>query len=209
VFLIISVFQKSNTEFSYMRKIVLASSSIHRKKLLQQIKLKFTSISPDIDESRNKNEPINNFVKRLSTEKAMKIALLKKNSIVIGSDEIAVVGNKILGKPLTKKNAQKQLKFISGKRIIFKTGICVIDTNTMKKYSSVVNYHVKIKKLSKNTINYYIENEDMLSCAASIRIEGLAISLIEKTAGEDPTSVIGLPLIRLISYLEKLDYKRL
>jgi septum formation protein len=77
----------------------------------------------------------------------------------------------------------------------------------MKKYSSVVNYYVKMKKLSKNIINNYIDKEDMLSCAASIRIEGLAISLIEKTAGEDPTSVIGLPLIRLTTYLERLGYK--
>ena len=190
-----------------MRKIILASSSIHRKKLLQQIKLNFTAISPDIDESRNKNEPINKFVKRLSIEKAMKIAMLKKNSIVIGSDEIAVVDNKILGKPLTKKNARKQLNLISGKRVIFKTGICVIDTNTMKKLSSVVNYSIKMRKISKNTINNYIDKEDMLNCAASIRIEGLAISLIEKATGEDPTSVIGLPLIRLITYLKKLGYK--
>ena len=190
-----------------MRKIILASSSIHRKKLLQQIKLNFTAISPDIDESRNKNEPINKFVKRLSIEKAMKIAMLKKNSIVIGSDEIAVVDNKILGKPLTKKNARKQLNLISGKKVIFKTGICVIDTNTMKKLSSVVNYSIKMRKISKNTINNYIDKEDMLNCAASIRIEGLAISLIEKATGEDPTSVIGLPLIRLITYLKKLGYK--
>ena len=190
-----------------MRKIILASSSIHRKKLLKQIKLNFTAISPDIDESRNKNEPVNKFVKRLSIEKAMKIAMLKKNSIVIGSDEIAVVDNKILGKPLTKKNARKQLNLISGKRVIFKTGICVIDTNTMKKLSSVVNYSIKMRKISKNTINNYIDKEDMLNCAASIRIEGLAISLIEKATGEDPTSVIGLPLIRLITYLKKLGYK--
>ena len=189
-----------------MRKIVLASSSIHRKKLLEQIKLKFISISPDIDESRKKNEPVNSFVKRLSIEKALKIAVLQKNSIVIGSDEIAVVGNKILGKPLSKKNAQKQLKLISGKKIIFKTGICVIDTDSMKKYSSVVNYYVQMKKLSKNIINNYIEKEDMLSCAASIRMEGLAISLIQKTSGQDPSSVIGLPLIRLTTYLEKFGY---
>ncbi|MBT3697983.1 MAG: septum formation protein Maf [Gammaproteobacteria bacterium] len=190
-----------------MRKIILASSSIHRKKLLKQIKLNFIAISPDIDESRNKNESVNKFVKRLSIEKAMKIAVLRKNSIVIGSDEIAVVDDKILGKPLTKKNARKQLNLISGKKVIFKTGICVIDTNTMKKLSSVVNYSIKMRKISKNTINNYIDKEDMLNCAASIRIEGLAISLIEKATGEDPTSVIGLPLITLITYLEKLGYK--
>tara|TARA_Y100000389_G_scaffold202775_1_gene249142 strand:+ start:1056 stop:1631 length:576 start_codon:yes stop_codon:yes gene_type:complete len=190
-----------------MRKIILASSSIHRKKLLKQIKLNFIAISPDIDESRNKNESVNKFVKRLSIEKAMKIAVLRKNSIVIGSDEIAVVDDKILGKPLTRNNARKQLNLISGKKVIFKTGICVIDTNTMKKLSSVVNYSIKMRKISKNTINNYIDKEDMLNCAASIRIEGLAISLIEKATGEDPTSVIGLPLIRLITYLEKLGYK--
>ena len=190
-----------------MRKIILASSSIHRKKLLKQIKLNFIAISPDIDESRNKNESVNKFVKRLSIEKAMKIAVLRKNSIVIGSDEIAVVDDKILGKPLTKKNARKHLNLISGKKVIFKTGICVIDTNTMKKLSSVVNYSIKMRKISKNTINNYIDKEDILNCAASIRIEGLAISLIEKATGEDPTSIIGLPLIRLITYLEKLGYK--
>ena len=190
-----------------MRKIILASSSIHRKKLLKQIKLNFIAISPDIDESRNKNESVNKFVKRLSIEKAMKIAVLRKNSIVIGSDEIAVVDDKILGKPLTRNNARKQLNLISGKKVIFKTGICVIDTNTMKKLSSVVNYSIKMRKISKNIINNYIDKEDMLNCAASIRIEGLAISLIEKATGEDPTSVIGLPLIRLITYLEKLGYK--
>ncbi len=190
-----------------MRKIILASSSIHRKKLLKQIKLNFIAISPDIDESRNKNESVNKFVKRLSIEKAMKIAVLRKNSIVIGSDEIAVVDDKILGKPLTRNNARKQLNLISGKKVIFKTGICVIDTNTMKKLSSVVNYSIKMRKISKNTINNYIDKEDMLNCAASIRIEGLAISLIEKATGEDPTSIIGLPLIRLITYLEKLGYK--
>ena len=108
---------------------------------------------------------------------------------------------------LTKKNARKQLNLISGKKVIFKTGICVIDTNTMKKLSSVVNYSIKMRKISKNTINNYIDKEDMLNCAASIRIEGLAISLIEKATGEDPTSVIGLPLITLITYLEKLGYK--
>ncbi len=190
-----------------MRKIILASSSIHRKKLLKQIKLNFIAISPDIDESRNKNESVNKFVKRLSIEKAMKIAVLRKNSIVIGSDEIAVVDDKILGKPLTRNNARKQLNLISGKKVIFKTGICVIDTNTMKKLSSVVNYSIKMRKISKNIINNYIDKEDMLNCAASIRIEGLAISLIEKATGEDPTSIIGLPLIRLITYLEKLGYK--
>ena len=129
-----------------MKKIILASSSVHRKKLLKQLKLKFRSISPNIDESRKKNESINHFVKRLSIEKAQKIAAISKNAIIIGSDEIAIIdGKTILGKPNTVKNAKKQLKSISGKELIFKTGICVIDTLTKKQYSSIVNYYVKMK----------------------------------------------------------------
>ena len=187
-----------------MRKIILASSSKHRKKLLNQLKIKFTTKSPDIDESRRKNENVDEFVRRLSYEKASKIAKNERDSIVIGSDEIAVLGNKVYGKPLTKSVAIQQLQAISNKNIIFKTGLCVIDTSAHKKYLSLTNYNVKMRKLSIDEIHAYINKEDILNCAASIKIEGLAISLIEKTSGSDPTSIIGLPLIKLRNYLDRL-----
>ena len=187
-----------------MRKIILASSSKHRKKLLNQLKIKFTTKSPDIDESRRKNENVDEFVRRLSYEKALKVAKNERDSIVIGSDEIAVLGNKVYGKPLTKSVAIQQLQAISNKNIIFKTGLCVIDTSAHKKYLSLTNYNVKMRKLSIDEIHAYINKEDILNCAASIKIEGLAISLIEKTSGSDPTSIIGLPLIKLRNYLNRL-----
>ena len=187
-----------------MRKIILASSSKHRKKLLNQLKIKFTTKSPDIDESRRKNENVDEFVRRLSYEKALKIAKNERDSIVIGSDEIAVLGNKVYGKPLTKSVAIQQLQAISNKNIVFKTGLCVIDTSAHKKYLSLTNYNVKMRKLSIDEIHSYINKEDILNCAASIKIEGLAISLIEKTSGADPTSIIGLPLIKLRNYLNRL-----
>ena len=187
-----------------MRKIILASSSKHRKKLLNQLKIKFTTKSPDIDESRRKNENVDEFVRRLSYEKALKIAKNETDAIVIGSDEIAVLGNKVYGKPLTKSVAIQQLQAISNKNIVFKTGLCVIDTSTQKKYLSLTNYNVKMRKLSIDEIHSYINKEDILNCAASIKIEGLAISLIEKTSGADPTSIIGLPLIKLRNYLNRL-----
>jgi MAF protein len=136
----------------------------------------------------------------------MKVATNNIDAIVIGSDEIALVDGKVLGKPKTVDNAKKQLKHLSGKKIIFKTGICVICISENKVYKSVVNYSLKMKKLSNNQIENYIKKEDMLNCAGSIRIEGLAIGLVEKTEGKDPTSIIGLPLIRLTTYLEKLGY---
>ena len=187
-----------------MRKIILASSSKHRKKLLNQLKIKFTTKSPEIDESRRKNENVDEFVRRLSYEKALKIAKNETDAIVIGSDEIAVLGNKVFGKPLIKSVAIQQLQTISNKNIIFKTGLCVIDTLTHKKFLSLINYNVKMRKLSIDEIHSYINKEDILNCAASIKIEGLAISLIEKTSGSDPTSIIGLPLIKLRNYLNRL-----
>mgnify|MGYP001401908491 FL=1 len=189
-----------------MKKLILASSSIHRKKLLRQLKLKFTVIKPNIDESRKKGEEINNFIKRLSYEKAIKVAANNTDAIVIGSDEVALINGKVLGKPKNVSNAKKQLKYLSGKKIIFKTGICVICISENKVYKSIVNYSLKMKKLSTSQIENYIKKEDMLNCAGSIRIEGLAIGLVEKAEGQDPTSIIGLPLIRLTTYLEKLGY---
>ena len=190
-----------------MKKIILASSSKHRKKLMKQLKISFRCISPDIDESRKKNEPVLSFVRRLSIEKAEKIASLNKKAIVIGSDEVAVVKNKILGKPITKKSARKQLRLISGNEVNFKTGLCVIDTLNKRKLSCVVNYKVVFRKLNKSDIDSYINKEDILNCAGSIKLEGLAITLVTKTQGRDPTSIIGLPLIKLTEYLNKLGIK--
>ena len=183
--------------------IVLASSSKHRKKLLQQLKVKFKTISPNIDETRLKGEDTSRYVRRLSIEKALRIAHDCKESIVIGSDEVAVVGNKILGKPLTRAKAIKQLKMISGKEVIFKTGLCVVNSETFVKYTTVVNYKIKVKKLSQQEIKSYLLKEDVLSCAGSIKLEGLAIAIVTKATGNDPTSVIGLPLIKLREFLEK------
>ncbi len=189
-----------------MKNIILASSSVHRKKLLKQLKIKFKAISPDIDESRKKNEPINAFVKRLSIEKAKKIANGQKNALVIGSDEIAIVNNRILGKPNNYVNARKQLKYISNKVVTFKTGLCVIDTESNKILATVINYTVHMKKISTSQIESYIKREKMLNCAASIRIEGLAVSLVKKMNGVDPSSIIGLPLIKLTEYLKRFGY---
>ena len=145
-------------------------------------------------------------MKRLSIEKAKKIANGQKNALVIGSDEIAVVNNLILGKPNNYANARKQLKYISNKIVTFKTGLCVIDTESNKRLVTIINYTVHMKKFSTSQIESYIKREKMLNCAASIRIEGLAISLVKKMNGADPSSIIGLPLIKLTEYLKRFGY---
>ena len=186
-------------------KVILASSSKFRKQLLNKLNISFKCISPDIDEKRLNNESVKDYVKRLSIEKASKIACSNQKSIIIGSDEVADLKGKIIGKPITKKNAKKQLRMLSGNKVVFRTGLCVLNSETGKYYASVNNYNIFFKDLHDDIINKYLESDDVLNCAASIRIEGLAINLVRKMNGADPSSIMGLPLIKLIDYLSRFD----
>ena len=186
-------------------KVILASSSKFRKQLLDKLNISFKCISPDIDEKRLNNEAVKDYVKRLSIEKASKIACSNKKSIIIGSDEVADLKGRIIGKPNTKKNAKKQLKMLSGNKVVFRTGLCVLNSETGKYYASVNNYNIFFRDLNDSIINKYLESDDVLKCAASIRIEGLAINLVRKMNGADPSSIMGLPLIKLIDYLAKFN----
>jgi len=186
-------------------KVILASSSKFRKQLLDKLNISFKCISPDIDEKRLNNEAVKDYVKRLSIEKASKIACSNQKSIIIGSDEVADLKGRIIGKPITKKNARKQLKMLSGNKVVFRTGLCVLNSETGKYYASVNNYNIFFKDLNDSIISKYLESDDVLKCAASIRIEGLAINLVRKMNGADPSSIMGLPLIKLIDYLARFN----
>ena len=186
-------------------KVILASSSKFRKQLLDKLNISFKCISPDIDEKRLNNEAVKDYVKRLSIEKASKIACSNQKSIIIGSDEVADLKGRIIGKPITKKNAKKQLRMLSGNKVVFRTGLCVLNSETGKYYASVNNYNIFFKDLNDSIINKYLESDDVLKCAASIRIEGLAINLVRKMSGADPSSIMGLPLIKLIDYLARFN----
>ena len=190
-------------------KVILASSSIFRKQLLSKLRIPFKCISPDIDESRKKGESVPNYVKRLSIQKALKVAKTNAGCIVIGSDEVADLNNEILGKPITKTNAVKQLKMISGNKVVFRTGLCVMQSDSKKYYSSVNNYTIYFKHLDNKLIKSYLDADDVLRCAASIRIEGAAINLVKSMSGKDPSSIMGLPLLKVIEYLDKFGVKAL
>ena len=188
-------------------KVILASSSVFRKQLLSKLQIPFKCISPNIDESRQKGESVTKYVKRLSIQKALKVADSHADRIVIGSDEVADLNNKILGKPLTKSNAIKQLKMISGNKVVFRTGLCVMHSDSKKFYSSVNNYTIYFRHLDNKLIKSYLDADDVLRCAASIRIEGAAINLVKSMIGKDPSSIMGLPLLKVIKYLEKFGVK--
>ena len=177
--------------------VILASSSKFRKQLLSKLRITFKCISPDIDESRLKNESVSSYVKRLSIEKARKVGASCRNSIIIGSDEVADLAGTILGKPITKEKAKKQLKMLSGNKVVFRTGLCVLNSKTNKYYASVNNYTIYFNNLTNNTINSYLSKDDVLKCAARIRIEGLAINLVKKMNGKDPSSIMAVSYTHL------------
>lgn len=185
-----------------MTKLILASSSPFRRQILDKLQIEYTCISPDIDESQFENETASQLVKRLAENKARKIADSVSDSLVIGSDQVAVLGDEILGKPHTHANAVKQLEKLSGNTVTFLTGLALINSKTGQVQSEVVPFKVVFRSLSKQMIENYLKTEQPYSCAGSFKSEALGIVLFEKLEGEDPNTLVGLPLIRLVRMLE-------
>ena len=183
--------------------LVLASSSIYRKELLNRLGLPFTTATPDIDESRNPGESPEQLVSRLAEAKARATASQLSDALIIGSDQVAACGDQILGKPGNFERAFAQLKLVSGKRLQFLTGLCLLNTRTGIAQVEVVPFSVIFKRLSNEQIENYLHREEPYHCAGSFKSEGLGIALCEAFEGDDPTALIGLPLIRLTHLLEK------
>ena len=188
-------------------KIVLASTSPYRKTLLERLQLDFSCISPDVDESPIEGESIEQMVMRLSVLKASAVAPHYENepegALIIGSDQSAVLNGTALTKPGNFNNAVRQLQAASGQRIVFQTGLCVLNTRTGNKHVICEPYTVVFRTLSTRMIENYLEKEQPYNCAGSFKSEGLGITLFEKFEGDDPSSLIGLPLIRLTDMLRK------
>ena len=181
------------------KKIILGSSSKFRKALFKTLKLDFTCLSPNIDESRLLNEKPNDMAIRLSIEKARKISNTVKNAIVIGSDACAFCEGKIMGKPMNKDVAIEHLKYISDKTIIFYTGVCVMESDTLNYKTDIAVYKIKIKNLNTDQIVDYVEKYKPYNSSAAFRYEVAKDFLIEDfTDHEDDISgLIGLPLKKL------------
>lgn len=190
-----------------MIHLVLASSSIYRKKQLQQLQLNFSVIAPFIDETPLANETPKQTALRLSIEKARSVGLQHSNTLVIGCDQVASFEGKPLGKPLSHENAVKQLRIMQGKEIIFHSGICLFNAVTGNIQSSVVDIQVKFRFLTDQQIENYLVREQPYDCAGSAKSEGLGVALLDYIRGDDPNALIGLPLIQLVTMLEKEGIK--
>ena len=181
--------------------IVLASSSSYRRELLARLQLPFTCHSPDIDETPQANESAQALVQRLALSKARALAQHYPQHIIIGSDQVAVLDGKIIGKPLHAEGATQQLSAASGRSLVFLTGLAVIDTRTQIEQVDLVPFTVHFRTLNAAQIQRYIAAEQPFDCAGSFKSEGLGVSLFQATEGSDATSLVGLPLIRLCDML--------
>ena len=185
-----------------MLPLVLASSSPYRRELLTRLRLPFTWGAPQIDESRRPDEDAEALVHRLSLEKAQALSATHSQHLIIGSDQVAVLGSQIIGKPHTLERAREQLMAASGNSVTFLTGLTLLNSATGQQQTDCVPFTVHFRTLSEAQIMRYLNAEQPFDCAGSFKAEGLGISLFRSTEGSDSNSLIGLPLIRLVDMLQ-------
>ncbi|MEQ2027137.1 nucleoside triphosphate pyrophosphatase [Xenorhabdus szentirmaii] len=186
-----------------MLPIILSSTSVYRRLLLEKLGLPFSCISPDIDESPQENENPEQLVMRLSCAKATVLQQNYPNHLIIGSDQVCVLNNKITGKPHNFENAFTQLKNASGECVTFYTGITLFNSKTGNIDTRSELFRVYFRKLTDTEIMNYLTKEKPFNCAGSFKSEGLGITLFEKLEGKDPNTLIGLPLITMTEMLTR------
>ncbi|QDX80397.1 septum formation inhibitor Maf [Denitratisoma sp. DHT3] len=184
-----------------MRRLVLASTSVFRRELLSRLQLPFETAAPDVDETPLPGEAPALTAERLALAKAQAVAGRFPDALIIGSDQVAFHGEQRFGKPGTRENASRQLRAMSGKTVIFHTGLCLLNAATGRSHLRGIPTEVHFRELSDAEISRYLDKEDALGCAGSAKSEGLGISLMEAMRGDDPNALVGLPLIALCQML--------
>jgi septum formation protein len=183
------------------RLVVLASTSPFRRDLLARLQIPFEVAAPDTDEVALPGEQPAETASRLAEAKARAVAGRFPGALVIGSDQVAASGGERFGKPGTRANAATQLHRMSGKEVIFHTGLCLLNTATDRAQVRCIDTHVGFRQLDDAEIESYLYKEDALNCAGSAKSEGLGISLLSYMRGDDPNALVGLPLIALCDML--------
>lgn len=184
------------------RSLILASTSPYRRQLLERLRLPFETATPDCDETPRAGEDADTLVRRLAEAKARSVAATAGDALVIGSDQVAVLDDRILTKPGTHARALEQLEACSGRDVRFHTGLSLVDTRGGAR-TECVDYSITFRRLQRAEIERYLAAESPYDCAGSIRSEGYAIALFERMEGSDPNALIGLPLIRLAALLRE------
>jgi septum formation protein len=186
------------------RPIVLASSSRYRQELLARLRLPFTTDVPAIDESPRHGEDHASTAQRLAVEKARAIALRRPQAIVIGSDQVAELDGMAIGKPGGHEAALQQLLAMQGRTVRFHSAIAVVEGASDRCLTACVPTDVRYRRLERAALEAYLLADQPYDCAGSAKIEALGICLVEAVHSDDPTALVGLPLIALTSLLAQL-----
>lgn len=183
------------------RPLILGSTSRYRRELLQRLRLPFEVEAPEVDESALPGEPPAATALRLALAKAEAVAARHPEAVVIGSDQVADLNGQALGKPGTHERAAAQLRQMSGQSVLFHTGVAVVCAASGFRQALLAPVSVRFRRLSAEEIEHYLRAEQPYDCAGSAKAEGLGIALLEAIESDDPTALIGLPLIRTCALL--------
>jgi len=187
--------------------VILASSSPYRRELLARLGIPFQCESPGIDESAQSGETAEHLARRLSENKARIVARRHPEAIVIGSDQVATLNGEILPSAATRAAAEAQLHRLSGRRVRFHTGLCVVNNASQSIQVDCIPYTVRFRRLATEEIGRYLDREQPYRCTACFKSEGLGISLVAEMEGGDATALIGLPLLRLSEMLRSEGFR--
>ena len=178
-------------------KLILASTSAYRRMLLERLLIPFETARPDTDETPLPGEAPDATAERLAADKARAVASAWPDALIIGSDQVAHIGDQVFGKPGSEERAIAQLQQMSGQTVSFHTALALLNTRSGRLQVEGVPTRVRFRSLSEDEIRRYVATERPLDCAGSAKVEGLGITLLEALSGDDPTALIGLPLIAL------------
>jgi septum formation protein len=194
---------RQNKVMAQPRRVVLASTSRYRKELLERLGIAFEVAAPQVDERPLGTEAPEQTALRLAALKAQAVRLAHRDALIIGSDQVATQGGRVLGKPGDHATAVRQLRSVSGKSADFHTAVALLDAANGSVQTRVVPCRVHFRAFDDARVERYLEKEKPYDCAGSAKVEGLGIALIARIDTEDPTSIIGLPLIALTEMLER------
>jgi septum formation protein len=176
--------------------LILGSTSRYRRELLERLRVPFDVVSPEVDETPLTNEPPQALACRLALAKAKAVAAQHPNAVVIGSDQVADLNGEPLGKPGTHERAVLQLQRMRGQTVIFQTAVSVVCVESQFEQTELAQIKVRFRDLSDAEIEAYLRTEQPYDCAGSAKSEGLGIALLDAIDNDDPTALIGLPMIR-------------
>jgi len=191
------------------RRVVLGSTSVYRRSLLERLRIPFSVAAPDVDETPHPGETPRALALRLALAKAQAVAALHPDAVVIGSDQVADLGGQPLGKPGEHARAVQQLRQMRGQTVIFQTALAVVCLASGFEQVDLAEVRVVFRDLSDEEIESYLQAEKPYDCAGSAKSEGLGIALLETIDNDDPTALVGLPLIRTARLLRQAGVKLL